>query len=638
MDRINPNISQLKLPRLALFAYGLGDFASSMCWTFIGSYLSVFYTDILGLAPAIASVLMMCARISDALFDPIFGAIAERTHSRYGRFRPYILFGAPVLAVLSVGCFVNWGTGNKLTIILAFVAYLFCGLAYTVVNLSYGSLSTVMTTDPDDISQLNSYRMMGMNLANVILSAVTPFLLILFSGSNRVVAGSYFKVAVLFAILSLPLFYFMVLNCRERITPIHTTKIEIRSTLKAVTHNYPLMLIMIIQILAMSAAMGRLGILAYYCIYNIKNIGLMSAFMALPSLGTVAGIFLTKNFTVKIGKKKMAALGYSLSAVTLIIMFIVGEITKYKSVTILLILNTLYGFFCFFFPIPMAMVNDAINYGEYKFKIRSDGTAYAVTSLATKFGQAIGVSGAVAVIGVAGYVPNRAQTLTTMTGINFATNLLIAIIFLLCLIPLAIYPLNEKMSLDLIDKLKTSRENVNLDGSSELQNETLTEKGPANVILTGRSIESFSAMASGQVLRLDSIQDSSLTGPIIGEGFAIRPDKGTIVAPFDAIVINIFSAHHAIGIQTESGIQVLIHFGINTSDLQGRPFTIYVKQGERVQSGQIIASVDLEMLEMNQKGTEIVALFTNPRQIKQILIEYHQHVSLGEKVGSVMLK
>ena len=111
----------------------MGDFASNLCWTFIGSYLSVFYTDVVGMAPAIASAIMLIAKIWDGVNDPMFGAIAERTNTKRGRFRPYILFGAPILAVLSVLAFTTIGRGNA-AVIYAAITYIGCGMAYTVVK------------------------------------------------------------------------------------------------------------------------------------------------------------------------------------------------------------------------------------------------------------------------------------------------------------------------------------------------------------------------------------------------------------------------------------------------------------------------------------------------------------------------
>ncbi len=442
-----------KLSKLTLLAYGCGDFASNLCWTFIGSYLSLFYTDVVGMAPAAASAIMLIAKIWDGVNDPMFGAIAERTNTKRGRFRPYILFGSPILAVLSVLAFTTFGEGNT-AIIYAAVTYIACGMMYTVVNLSYGSLSTVMTTDPDDIAQLNSYRMMGTNLSSVLLNAITPPLLLKFSGSEQYTAGAYTKCAIIFAICAVPLFFFLYKQCQEVIRPAaNATRVPVSTSIKSVVTNGPLMLIFVIQLLAMTAFFGRMGVVIYYLINNVQRYDLISAFMSLPSLFTVIGIFCTKNFMVKIGKQKMATIGYIGAGLSLIAIYFVG----WENITALLVLHCLYGFFCFSFPIPMAMIPDAINYQEDRTGVRSDGTSYATVSLSTKFGSAFGVSGALLVMGAVGYVANAQQTAAALNGINLVVNLVFGVMFLLCLIPLWIYPLNEKRSAEILERLEAKR-------------------------------------------------------------------------------------------------------------------------------------------------------------------------------------
>lgn len=442
--------SQKKLSKVTLLAYGCGDFASNLCWTFIGSYLSVFYTDVVGMAPAAASAIMLIAKIWDGVNDPMFGAIAERTNTSKGRFRPYIFYGAPVLAVLSVLAFTTFGSGTT-AIIYAAVTYIACGMAYTVVNLSYGSLSTVMTTDPEDIAQLNSFRMMGTNLSAVSLNAITPVLLVKFSGGEQYTAGAYTKCAIIFAICAMPLFYFLYANCKEVIRPaVSATKVPVSTSIKNVLSNGPLMLIFAIQLLAMTAFFGRMGVVIYYLLYNVQRFDLISAFMSLPSVFTIIGIMATKNFMVKVGKKKMAAIGYIGSAASLVGIYLVG----WTNIPVLLVLHCLYGFFCFSFPVPMAMVPDAINYQQDKTGVRADGTSYATVSLSTKFGSAFGVSGALIIMGAMGYVANAQQTAQAMGGINLTVNLIFGLMYLLCLIPLYFYPLNEKRSAEIIERLQ----------------------------------------------------------------------------------------------------------------------------------------------------------------------------------------
>ena len=469
MESNNSNVSEAvipadyqvlnkKLSKKTLIAYGCGDFASNLCWTFIGSYLSVFYTDVVGLTPVIASTILLVAKIWDAFNDPMFGAVAERTNTKKGRFRPYIYYGTPFLALFSVLTFTTFGNGTT-SIIWATFTYIGCGMLYTVVNLSYGSLSTVMTTDPEDIAQLNSWRMIGTNVSSVIINAVAAPMLMFFSGSSTSYSASaYTYVAIIFAICAIPMFYFVYANCKEVIKPAATaTKVPLKQSLKSVLSNGPLMLIFAIQLMAMTAFFGRMGVIIYYLMYNVQRMDLVSAFMSLPSLCTVIGIFATKNFTIKVGKKKMAAIGYIGSGTCLILMYLIGQSMGYANIALLLVLNCLYGFFCFSFPLPMAMIPDAINYEENKTGIRSDGISYATVSLSTKLGSAFGVSGALLVMGATGYVANAQQTVSALGGINLSTNLVFGILFLLCLIPLYFYPLNEKKSAEILESLEEKR-------------------------------------------------------------------------------------------------------------------------------------------------------------------------------------
>lgn len=638
MENVNPNISKMKLSRLTLIAYGAGDFASNLCWTFIGSYLTVFYTDVLGIAPALASILIMFARIFDGIWDPIFGSIAERTHSKHGRFRPYILYGAPFLAIFSVLTFTQIGTGN-FAAIMAFICYFICGLLYTVVNLSYGSLSTVMTTDQDDISQLSSYRMLGTNISTLLLNAITPTLLLWFSGSSKFNARGYLLITILFACCAVPLFYFTAFNCKENIQPVVTDKkVPISETIKSVLTNRPLILIFVMYLMAMTAMFGRIGTLIYYVMYNLHRFDLIAVFMTLPSLGTIIGIIVTKNYVAKVGKKKMAAIGYIGSGVALILMFLVGQMTAYHSITALIVINFIYGLFNFSLPIPIAMTADAINYQEDKTGIRSDGTSYATVSLATKLGSAFGASLGLAIMGATGYVANKAQTPAALTGINGTVNLLYGVLWLAALIPLIMYPLSEAMNDEINNRLTKKREAVDL-SEVNLSDTTLSIVDSNDVIVNNvehEDVVNVYAMAEGKMIDLRKVKDPATARGILGSGFAIIPNNGKVVSPINGQIINIFSEKHAIGISAKNGMNILIHMGVNTYDMKGKPFDVKVKIGQEVTAGQLLAVVDLEMLTVANKGTDIIFLVTERKNAKRIVFDPENDVSAGASVGRII--
>lgn len=448
----NTSASAGRLSKKTLFAYGMGDFASNLTNTFMGSYLSIFYTDVVGLTPAVVSAIMLIARIWDAINDPMFGAIAERTNTKKGRFRPYIFYFTPFLALAAVLTFTT--LGGKSGAIYAAVTYIAYGMLYTVVNLSYGSLSTVMTTNPEDISQLTSWRMMGTNLSSVVLSALSPVIMGAISGSDTFTGQSYTITMIIYAVLSIPMFYFVYANCKEVVKPVNEgQKVSLSLSLKTVVTNKPLMLGFCMMIFAMFAFFGRMGVVIYYIIYVMQKPQYISVFMSLPSIMTVIGILLTKNYIVRWGKKKMAAIGYIGAGITLIVMYFVDP----SNFALMVVLHALYGFFCFSFPIPMSMIPEAINYQEDRTGIRTDGLAYAATSLSTKVGNAFGPAMALLVMGAFGYVANAQQTAEAMQGINLATNLVFGICYLLALIPLAFYPLNVEKNAQIQASLDAKR-------------------------------------------------------------------------------------------------------------------------------------------------------------------------------------
>ena len=194
---------KLKATRAATICYGFGDLASQFVWTYVGSYLTIYYTDIVGLAPIAVSVIMMLARIWDAINDPMMGAIAERTRTKFGRFRPYIAFGAPFLAIFSVMTFTNpFGGKSAAGVIWAAAIYIIAGMLYTLVNIPYGALAAVMTEDSDQRNILNTSRNIGMNLGMVIVNGVSAGLALKFSGAGAEVANGhgYVMVALVYAI------------------------------------------------------------------------------------------------------------------------------------------------------------------------------------------------------------------------------------------------------------------------------------------------------------------------------------------------------------------------------------------------------------------------------------------------------
>jgi GPH family glycoside/pentoside/hexuronide:cation symporter/probable glucitol transport protein GutA len=454
------NQEQQKLSTMSKILYGSGDLASSFIWTFLGSYLSVFYTDVVGITPAIVSAIFLLSRIWDGVNDPMFGVIAERTKSKYGRFRPYLLYGSPLLALSAVICFTAPFTGpGPGKVIFAAITYNIVGMLYTAVNISYGALSGVMTFDPKERTELFSWRMMGTNFGGVFLSLITMPMLLFFSGVNdgkTLTAKGYTVTMAVFGIAAVAIFMLLFVNSREVVKPpAEARKVSVRESIKSVVMNKPLLCVFFLLLFLLTGMFGRIGLMIYYLMYVVKRFDLIPVFMMLPTLCTVISIFITKSFADKVGKKKMIVIGYVGSSLCLIGTYFADA----TNIPLLLVLFAGYGLFMYTTPLGMAFIPEAIDYAQDKFGIRSDGIAYAATSLATKFANAIGASLGLLIMGAFGYVANAEQTAQSIGGIKLVVNIMPAAFILLAIIPTLLYPLNPEKNAEIRARLQEKTEN-----------------------------------------------------------------------------------------------------------------------------------------------------------------------------------
>ena len=440
--------------KLAVICYGFGDLASQFVWTFVGSYLTIYYTDIVGLAPAIVSVIMMGARIWDAVNDPMMGAIAERTRSKFGRFRPYIAFGCPFLAIFAVLTFTNpFGGGSAAGAIWAAVTYIIAGMLYTLVNIPYAALSGVMTEDANQRNKINTSRNIGMNLGMVIVNALSAGLALRFSGEGAEVANGhgYMMTALIYAIISIPLFLIVFATAKEKVQPMHGTQaFSFKDTVNNLVRNKYLMIITLIMLLQMTAFMGRIAVTSYYVIYCLGSFTMIALIMTIPSLGGIIGSFFVPFFAKRFGKRAVLMGSMLIQAVGLLVIYF----APFDNITMVLVGCWIFGLFNVGFPMTLSMVADSVDYMELKTGIRTDGTAYATYGLATKVGNAIGGSIGVLLLAAFGYVANAEQTAEAMNGINIVVNLIPAILFILGAAACLLWDMSDKDADEIREKLK----------------------------------------------------------------------------------------------------------------------------------------------------------------------------------------
>lgn len=424
--------------------YSFGEIGSQCSWCLISSYLTVYYTDVVGLTPAIIATIMMVARVWDAINDPMFGAIAENTRSRWGRFRPYILWGAPILALFNCLTFLNLDIPMGWKAFWCGFTYIGCGMAYTAVNISTQCFANTITASNHERVMLNAYKGVGSGLIQVVINAVTMPLILFFGAGSTSSGKGYFMAALIFSIACIPCFLICFSASKENIgrkegeekQTIGGTMKNLAASFKYTFKDKNAVFLMLAMLIFLVGLFGRIGIMAYQYIYIMKNPGLMAGFGVAMSAGMLVVNFYAPALLNNISKKYVGALGCVLQALCCVFFFFIGE---NNLANLVWISGFLYGATNFVSITCFTLSAEIIDDNWLRTGVRSDGVIQSCVSFSTKLGNAIGGSVGILALAAVGFVANdqnlSAAVLTKMDMvINFAPAALyiIAAVCFLC--------------------------------------------------------------------------------------------------------------------------------------------------------------------------------------------------------------
>ena len=419
------------------FVYGMGNFASQLSWTMVGTYLSIFYTDVFGLGVGAVAMLMLIAKVWDGINDPMMGTIMERTHTRWGRFRPYIFAGAPLLVVFTILTFTVPGFGGPAKLIYAYVTYIGLGMAYTMTNVPYTALPAVMTHDPKEVNRLNAEQMMGMTIGQIVLNLTVLPLVTFIGGGDQ--ANGYQKTATLLAIVALPMFWAVAVMSKEKVTVEKKEQGKVLDGLKMIAKNKNLLCAMFYSFFNMFGILGRISVAVFFYMHCVQNFALITVFMMMQmAVGTLVMPFAPK-FVEKFGKRNGAIISMVIQGAALLLLYF-GPST---SIPFNFLCMIIYGTGYIAGPSGSGMIVDAIDDFDDKYGVRNDGMAFSFNGTAIKIATAIANSVFLLVMGAFGYVGGGEITPHVQTGINLVANLLPGIVFLIGIIPLALYDLDK---------------------------------------------------------------------------------------------------------------------------------------------------------------------------------------------------
>lgn len=457
---LTKNKTDVSYSMLRKIGYEMGEAGSQLSWTLISSYLTVYYSDVVGLTPIIISTVMLVARILTAFWNPVFGSIAENTHTKWGRYRPYILFGTPFLALFSCLMFLNINGSTTLKAIWCTVTYLICSILYTMVNGAETYIPMSMTTVNTERVSLNAVKGIVSNVASVIMSAVTMPMLIFFGGGNSSTSKSYFMVALIFAILSVPCFYICYFSSKEVVSGGSLAQNEKRNVIAEIFKSFwetikdrDSGMLILAMILFLTGIFGRLGVMLYYFIYIVHKPMLMASFSTAMMLGMLVVNFYTPYLLNHFDKKYVGVLSCVLEIICCVIFFFS------KNSLVIVITGFFYGAFNMVTLVSQGLVGEIIDDRWLRTGVRADGVIGSSIGFAAQIGNTIGGAIGIAILGAVGYVAHADLSQAVLTRMNIVINLGPALCFALAIIPFMMIRMTNKKGRENETKVKAMTEN-----------------------------------------------------------------------------------------------------------------------------------------------------------------------------------
>ncbi len=432
----------VKVPLISKIAYGMGDVGCNFSWMFVGNFLMIFYTDVFGIGMSAVAGLMLFSRFWDAINDPVIGSLSDKTHTRWGRYRPWLLIAAPLTAVVLMLTFwahPDWPSTVK--IVYMAVTYCILVLGYTCVNIPYGTLCGAMTQNIEERAKINTSRSVSAMIAIGVINIITvPLITALGNGNDK---RGYLLVAVLYGCIFAACHIFCFAKTKEVVAVPEKQKISLKEQLTAVRKNKPYLIAVAGQFLFGVTLYGRNADALYYFTYVEGNQALFSTYslcIIIPSI--IGAACFAPVFKMTNNKGRTASIFSLLTGISMICM---AFFTVRETPVPFYVFSCLAQFFFSGFNTAIyAIVPDCVEYGEWKTGLRNDGFQYAFISLGNKIGMAIGTSLLAGVLGACGYLANQEQNPVVLSVIKHSFTTVPGMLWIITAVVLFFYRLNKK--------------------------------------------------------------------------------------------------------------------------------------------------------------------------------------------------
>ena len=450
--------------------YGFGDMASSMLWKLLGAYLMIFYTDVFGLPAAVVGTMFLITRIWDSAFDPIVGVLAYRTHSRWGKFRPYLLWLAAPFGIIGVLTFVtpDWSPTGKL--VYVYVTYSLMMMIYSAINVPYASLLGVMSPNPKERNTLSTYRMTFAYIGSFIALLLFMPLVNFFSGNSKDLGDQqtgWTMAVVVIAILCIILFFGCFAWTKERVKPIKEAQNPLKEDLKDLFKNKPWWILLGAGVAALVFNSIRDGATVYYFKYFVveedyatvsffgMSFVLSGLYLALGQAANIIGVIAAAPVSNRIGKRNTYMWAMIIATVLSVIFYWFDKEDLIWMFVFQALISICAGSIC---PLLWSMYADCADYSELKTGNRATGLIFSSSSMSQKFGWAIGTAITGWLLGFFGFQANAVQSEEAISGIKMFLSFLPAVGTILSVVFISMYPLTEKKTTDITTELECKRQ------------------------------------------------------------------------------------------------------------------------------------------------------------------------------------
>ena len=435
------------------FGYGLGDLASNLFWQMFAIFIAKFYTDVFLLSAAAMGTMLLLTRMGDAVIDPVIGAIADRTRTRWGRFRPYLLWMALPLAVSAVLTFTVPTFGGPARVVYAYVTLSLMMVAYSSINIPYSALLGVLTPDSQERTAASSVRfVMAMLPVFIIVNTALP--MARYFGGDENSAAGWQATMIIYAAAAVFLFIATFTMTRERVAPECREKTRLRVDLADLTRNRPWVVLCVVGIAALAFGNIRSAVGIFY----FENVvpdgkGYFGPVMTTGALAYIIGVMATAPLARILGKRRLYIGSMALTAVVTAGFYFVPT----DRIVWVWAGNTLINL-CVAptSPLVWAMYADTADFSDWKSGRRATGLVFSAASFTQKLGWALGGAGAGWLLGYFGYQPGAVQSAATLHGMVLMMSLIPALAAAVAAIALCFYEIDEstvrRMSRDLADR------------------------------------------------------------------------------------------------------------------------------------------------------------------------------------------